>query len=178
MTHRTLSSPSPVSSEAVTGTVGATSTSVDRAKTIEVYAGTAAEPAAVWQLLTAARTWTTGADFDGATDQASGLASPLSTGAVRAFRAGPVTSRETVLALEPHRHLAYDYVGSLPYRWYRGEITLMARPAGTQIRWRAAFQPRRRFLGPVLRIFMTVVVRRTVHRLAAAAAAVPSAPSA
>jgi uncharacterized protein YndB with AHSA1/START domain len=47
------------------------------------------------------------------------------------------TSVERIVAAEPSRYLAYEVIGGLPVRNYRGEVTLTPVDGGTRVRWSA-----------------------------------------
>jgi hypothetical protein len=142
-------------------------------RTIEVAAEarSTAPPEAVWRLLADVTTWPTWAGFAEATYEREGDPPPHGVGAVRRLRIGRLRSRETVLAFEPPHRFAYDYVGTLPYRTYRGDVELSPDGAGTCIAWRCAFTPKTAVLGPPLRLLMRRVLRDVSTRLARAAEA-------
>lgn len=138
----------------------------------QVYAGawSPAAPADVFALLEDVTTWTQWAGFNEASYEREGDPSPHGVGAVRRFRAGPLSSRETVVQFEPGRRLAYDYVGSMPLRDYRAEVVLARHAGGTRITWQAAFSPAWPLTGPMLRWIVTLILASTATRLAEAAA--------
>lgn len=91
-------------------------------------------------------------------------------GAVRRLRIGRLRSRETVLHFEPDEHLAYDYVGTLPLRAYRADVTLTATDSGTTIHWHSEFTAKVSLTGWLLRRGLTRVLSTLSSQLAEAAA--------
>lgn len=136
---------------------------------VHVSAWSPAVPADVFALLEDVTTWTQWAGFKEASYERGGDPSPHGVGAVRRFRAGPLSSRETVLQFEPGRRLVYDYVGTLPLRNYRAEVVVARHAGGTRITWHATFSSAWPLAGPMLRRFMTKVLGLTATRLAKAA---------
>jgi len=92
---------------------------------------------------------------------------PGGVGAVRriAARVGP-TVVERITAFEPGRRLAYEALGGLPFRGYRGVVDLRARGAAeTEVTWTLSARPR----VPVLeRLALAGVTRLLLSRFAAA----------
>lgn len=136
---------------------------------VDVSAWSAASPEEVFDLLADVTTWTTWAGFKEATYEREGERSRHGVGAVRRLRAGPLSSRETVLEFEPGRQLVYDYAGSLPFDHYRGEVRLTREGGGTRIAWHAEFSPAWPGTGSLLRLFMAEVLGSVATRLARAA---------
>jgi len=88
-------------------------------------------------------------------------------GEIRRFRSGRVTSRERVVALEPPRRFAYEFLSGLPIRDYRAEVTLApTAEAGTAIRWRSSFRAKIPGTGWVLRRSLTRFIAKTAEGLA------------
>lgn len=110
-------------------------------------------------------TWSDWAGFDESGYDEEGSPDRHGVGAVRRLRAGPLRSRERVLAHEPPTHLGYDYDGPLPIRDYRADVTLTEIPGGTRVRWRAAFTPTLPLTGTPLRLLLTRVLRRCLTGL-------------
>ena len=88
-------------------------------------------------------------------------------GEIRRFRSGRVTSRERVVALEPPRRFAYEFLSGLPIRDYQAEVTLApTAEAGTAIRWRSSFRAKIPGTGWVLRRNLTKFIAKTAEGLA------------
>lgn len=155
----------------MSGKGGRTATTI----VVEEHADSAAAPEAVWPLLADVTTWARWARFDEAVYEREGMPAPHGVGAVRRFRAGRLRSRETVLAFDPPAHLAYDYVGSLPFAGYRADVTLTPHGGGTRITWRSEFRGRYPLTGPLLRALVTRILRDVASRLARAAEGAPGA---
>jgi hypothetical protein len=109
---------------------------------IEHTATTTAEPSAVYALLREGATWTTWGPLDSFELERPGAGEPEGLGAVRIFRSGRVTGRDTVAELVPDRRFSYTHVSSLPIRDYRADVDLEPTPQGTTIRWVSSFAPK------------------------------------
>ena len=103
--------------------------------TVQVQDVSAAQPEQVWAVLTDVRDWPRWSAFDEAR-----VLSGEGVGQVHELRAGKVTGRERVTALEPPRRMAYELLAGLPLRDYRAEVVLEPTGEGTRIRWRADFR--------------------------------------
>jgi hypothetical protein len=148
-------------------------------KSVHVTAESRATPSQVWTLLADGPSWTRWAGFDKVGYDREGDPAPHGLGAVRRIRIGRLTSTENVLAFEEDRRLSYDYVGTLPFKTYRADVTLTAVEGGTLIDWRSQFTTKYPFTGALLRLVMTRVLADISKRLAAAAEGVaPDEPSA
>lgn len=143
-----------------------------RRRLFQVYVSvwSPATPAGVFALLEDVTTWTQWAGFAEASYERAGDPSPHGVGAVRRLRAGPLSSRETVLQYEPGRRLVYDYVGTLPLRNYRAEVVIARHARGTRITWHATFSSTWPLAGPLLRRTVAKALRSIATRLAQAAA--------
>ena len=129
---------------------------------IDVEASSSAAPERVWALLADAGSWPTWAPFDEAQ-----VESGQGVGEIRRFRSGRVTSRERVVALEPPRRFAYEFLSGLPIRDYQAEVTLApTAEAGTAIRWRSSFRAKIPGTGWVLRRNLTKFIAKTAEGLA------------
>lgn len=138
---------------------------------VVVTARAEAPPAAVWALLADVTTWPDWAPFDEARYLAAGAPDPHGVGAVRLLRAGRLHGRETVERFEPLKRLSYSYVGSLPVKDYRADVTLSPDGAGTLITWRAHFRMKLPLTGWLLRPLVRKVLKDVASALAGAAAA-------
>lgn len=138
-------------------------------KFVHVTTESKAEPGQVWALLVDGPSWTQWAGFDEVDYEQEGTPAPHGLGAVRRIRIGRLTSTETILTFEQGRKFSYDYVGTLPFKQYRADVTLTASDAGTLIDWRSQFTPKYPFTGVLLRTVMTRVLTDISTRLATAA---------
>jgi hypothetical protein len=109
---------------------------------IEHRATTTADPATVYALLRDGATWPTWSPIDSFELEREGDDEREGVGAVRVFRSGKVTGRDTIAELVPDRRFAYTHASSLPVKNYRGEIDLEPTGDGTAIRWVSAFDPK------------------------------------
>lgn len=142
---------------------------------VKVHADSTAAPDAVWRLLADVRTWPDWSRFDEADYEREGDPPPHGVGAVRRFRTGRMWSRETVLTFDPPARFSYDYVGSLPIRDYRADVTLSALDdGGTRITWQSRFTGRYPLSGPLVRLLLTRVLRELATQLARAAESSPA----
>ena len=129
---------------------------------IDVEASSSAASERVWALLADVGSWPTWAPFDDAQ-----VESGQGVGEIRRFRSGRVTSRERVVALEPPRRFAYEFLSGLPIRDYQAEVTLApTAEAGTAIRWRSSFRAKIPGTGWVLRRNLTKFIAKTAEGLA------------
>jgi uncharacterized protein YndB with AHSA1/START domain len=138
--------------------------------TFTVHARSDAPPQAVYRLLADGATWPRWSPIDGFDLEREGRDGGESAGAVRAFRTGPVRSREELLELRPDEALHYTALSGLPIRGHRAEVTLTADGAGTAITWYEAFEPKLPGTGWWLRWFLGRFVQRCADGLAAHAA--------
>ena len=146
---------------------------MSKLQVIDVEAHSTAPRPVVWRLLSDVTTWPTWADIDEATYDQPGEPPPHGLGAVRRLRIGRLRSRETVLLFQPDQHFAYDYVGTLPLRDYRADVTLTETGTGTTIRWHSEFTSKIPLTGWLLRRGLTRVLRTLSGQLADAAAERP-----
>jgi hypothetical protein len=118
---------------------------------IEHTATTTADPATVYALLREGATWPVWGPLDSfelerpGEDEAEGL------GAVRVFRSGRVTGRDTIAELVQDRRFSYTHVSNLPMKNYRADVDLTPAGDGTEIRWVSAFDPKFPGTGALLR---------------------------
>ena len=118
---------------------------------IEHTATTTADPATVYALLRDGATWPVWGPLDSfelerpGEDEAEGL------GAVRIFRSGRVTGRDTIAELVQDRRFSYTHVSNLPMKNHRADVDLTPAGDGTEIRWVSAFDPKFPGTGALLR---------------------------
>ena len=105
---------------------------------IEVTERTVADPATVYALLRDGSTWPVWSTIDSFELEREGDGEPEGIGAVRIFRKGRYTGRDTVVGFTPDRSFSYAHKG-LPVRDYRGDIELTPTAGGTSIRWRISY---------------------------------------
>src|SRR4051794_38127103 len=118
---------------------------------IEHTAVTTADPATVYALLRDGATWPAWSPIDSFELERPGADEPEGIGAVRRFKNGRVTGRDTIVELVPDRRLSYTHVSSLPVRDYRGDVDLEPVAGGTEIRWVSTFAPKVPGTGALLR---------------------------
>lgn len=92
-------------------------------------------------------------------------------GAMRVFSTGPFRTREQVVEVTPPRHFSYVMVSGLPIRNYRADIDLEARPDGTLLHWRAAFEAKVPGTGWLFRSYLKRFLQQSATGIAAAASA-------
>jgi uncharacterized protein YndB with AHSA1/START domain len=132
---------------------------------IDVHASSAAPPERVYALLADVRTWHEWAPFDEAE-----VESGQGVGEIRRLRKGRVRSKERVVALEPPRLFAYEFLSGLPIRDYRSEVTLDPSPeGGTAIRWHSTFRAKVPGTGWTMRWSLNRFLAETADGLARAA---------
>jgi hypothetical protein len=138
---------------------------------IEHRATTTAAPATVYALLRDGSTWPTWSSIDSFELERPGADEREGVGAVRVFRGGRVTGRDTIAELVPDRRFAYTHTSNLPVRDYRGEIELEPTSTGTAIRWVSTFEPKIPGTGWLMRRALDGFVAGLVNGLAEHAAA-------
>ena len=133
---------------------------------IEHTATTTADPATVYALLREGATWPVWGPLDSfeldrpGEDEAEGL------GAVRVFRSGRVTGRDTIAELVQDRRFSYTHVSNLPMKNYRADVDLEPAGDGTRIRWVSAFDPKLPGTGALLRRGLDGFVSKLANGLA------------
>ena len=133
---------------------------------IEHTATTTAGPATVYALLREGATWPVWGPLDSfelerpGEDEAEGL------GAVRVFRYGRVTGRDTIAELVQDRRFSYTHVSNLPMKNYRADVDLEPAGDGTRIRWVSAFDPKLPGTGALLRRGLDGFVSKLANGLA------------
>jgi hypothetical protein len=136
---------------------------------IDETAESSASPAAVWELLADATSWSDWGAWSSAELVREGTPAPGGVHAVKKLKKFPTTTVEEVTVFEPQRKLGYEMRSGLPLRDYRGEVTLMATGGGTEIRWRSEFEPKVPGTGSFYGLVLGRFIADTVKRLAAAA---------
>jgi Polyketide cyclase / dehydrase and lipid transport len=137
---------------------------------IEHHATTTADPATVYALLRDGASWPEWSPIESFELEKPGSDEPEGVGAVRVFRAGRVTGRDTIAELVADRRLAYTHVSNLPIRDYRAAVDLEPTADGTAIRWVAEFAPKIPGTGPLLRRGLNGFVKGLTDGLAERAA--------
>lgn len=121
----------------------------------------------MFDALVRAGTWPSWSPIDAA--EAEGGGGPgerQDVGDVRIFRTGRAVARERVVGLVPDRRFHYDNTGG-PFRSYQGTVEPAEAPrGGTDITWRAVFEPKLRLSGPFWRWYLTRFMQRTADGLA------------
>jgi hypothetical protein len=110
--------------------------------TFEVSAWSEATPQAVYDLLRDGASWPRWSpigSFALEREGGAGGAGGESLGAIRAFKTGPVTSREELVLLEPGRAFSYAALSGMPIHSHRADVKLTERDGGTAITWREDF---------------------------------------
>ena len=138
---------------------------------IEHEAITSADPATVYALLRDGASWPVWGPLDSFELERPGADEPEGVGAVRVFRSGRVTGRDTVAELVPDRRFSYTHVSSLPVRDYRGDVDLEPVAEGTRIRWVSEFDPKISGTGALMGRALDGFVAKLAHGLAEHAAA-------
>ena len=91
---------------------------------IEKHATTTADPATVYALLRDGAGWPGWSPIESFELERPGADEPEGLGAVRIFRSGRVTGRDTIVELAADRRFSYTHVSSLPIRDYRADVEL------------------------------------------------------
>lgn len=138
---------------------------------IEHHATTSADPATVYALLRDGAGWPTWSPIESFELEREGAGEREGLGAVRVFRSGRVTGRDTIVELVPDRRFSYTHVSSLPIRDYRADVDLSPTADGTAIRWVSTFEPKLPGTGWLLRRGLDGFVAGLTHGLAAHATA-------
>ena len=144
---------------------------------IEHTATTTADPATVYALLRDGATWPVWGPLDSFELERPGEQEPEGLGAVRIFRSGRVTGRDTIAELVQDRRFSYTHVSSLPIKNYRADIDLTPAGDGTEVRWVSAFDPKVPGTGVLLRRGLDGFVSKLAHGLADHAASLSQVAS-
>ncbi len=98
-----------------------------------------------------------------------GSPEPNGAGAVRAFRTGPVSTREEVTVFEPPHRMVYRLLSApLPIRNYRSEMILVSDEGdeSCQLHWDSWFDVVIPMTGGILRSFMASAVAKMAAGIA------------
>lgn len=101
--------------------------------------------------------------------EATGAEQRDGVGAVRFLGAGPVGTREEVVAFTPNKHLAYGIVSGLPVRNHRADVRLRDEDGRTSVVYEGRFESALPLAGPVLGLVMKGAIRTLVASLEKAA---------
>ena len=143
---------------------------------IEHTATTTADPATVYALLRDGATWPVWGPLDSFELEHPGDdGEPEGLGAVRIFRSGKVTGRDTIAELADGRRFSYAHESNLPIKNYRADVDLSPAGDGTTIRWVSAFDPKIPGTGWLMRRGLDGFVAKLVAGLAAHAASLRAA---
>ncbi|MEA2313105.1 MAG: hypothetical protein QOE28_3073 [Solirubrobacteraceae bacterium] len=141
---------------------------------IEHHATTTADAATVYALLRDGASWPSWSPIDSFELEREGDGEREGVGAVRVFRGGRVTGRDTIAELLPDRRFAYSHVSNLPIKDYRGEVDLLpvdGGGGGTEIRWVSTFSPKIPGTGALMRRGLADFVGKVADGLAKRATA-------
>jgi hypothetical protein len=133
---------------------------------IEHTATTTADPATVYALLREGATWPVWGPLDSFELERPGEQEPEGLRAVRIFRSGRVTGRDTIAELVQDRRFSYTHVSNLPMKNYRADVDLTPAGDGTTIRWVSAFDPEFPGTGALLRRGLDGFVAKLANGLA------------
>ena len=133
---------------------------------IEHTATTTADPATVYALLRDGASWPVWGPLDSFELEREGEGEPEGLGAVRVYRSGRVTGRDTIAELVQDRRFSYTHVSNLPIKDYRADVDLTPAGEGTTIRWVSAFDPKVPGTGALLRRGLDGFVAKLVNGLA------------
>jgi len=142
-----------------------------RLREIHIRALTAADPEAVYRLLTDGSTWPQWSPIETFELEQPGVPPPEGVGAIRMFRRGRTTGRDQIVQLVPNRSLTYTSSSTLPVRNYVGVVDLEGVPGGgTAIHWHSSFVPKLRGTGWILQRGLARFLEQCTHGLAEHAA--------
>jgi hypothetical protein len=137
---------------------------------VDVSARSSASREAVWALVADPRTWSDWGAWSSAEVLREGTPAPGGLHAVKRLKAFPTVVTEEVTVFEPPARMGYELRSGLPLRGYRAEITLEDAPGGgTDVRWRARFEPKLPTTGALYQRVLTRFTADAAERLARAA---------
>jgi hypothetical protein len=118
---------------------------------VEKTATTTAGAATVYGLLRDGASFPVWSPIESFELEREGESEPEGIGAVRIFRSGKVTGRDTIAELVENRRFAYTHESSLPIKNYRASVDLTPVDGGTEIRWVSEFDPKIPGTGALMR---------------------------
>jgi uncharacterized protein YndB with AHSA1/START domain len=118
---------------------------------IEKTATTTADPRTVYELLRDGASYPVWSPIESFELEREGEDEPEGIGAVRVFRSGKVTGRDTIVELVENRRLGYTHVSNIPVKNYRAHVDLTPTGEGTEIRWVSQFEPKIPGTGKLMR---------------------------
>jgi len=134
-------------------------------RTIEAVATTSGSPAAVWELLADASSWTRWGSWSKVEVEGGG---EQGQGAMRVLVKAPFRLRERITEWVPGERMAYELMDGMRVRGYRAVVTLEeSADGGTVVRWRSSYDR----AGPLTALILRLAVRDACRRLARAASA-------
>lgn len=122
-----------------------------------------APPEIVWEVMTDHQLYSRWSPSSRVDLEVEGSPHRNGVGAVRAFRTGPVSTREEVTAFDPPHRMAYRALGMpLPVRNYRSEMVLVGSEDGAScdLHWDSWFEVVIPLTGGILRQFMASAVAK------------------
>lgn len=122
-----------------------------------------APPEIVWEVMTDHQLYSRWSPSSRVDIEVEGSPDRNGVGAVRAFRTGPVSTREEVTAFDPPHRMAYRALGMpLPVRNYRSEMVLVGREDGKScdLHWDSWFETVIPLTGGIMRQFLASVVAK------------------
>lgn len=122
-----------------------------------------APPEIVWEVMTDHQLYSRWSPSSRVDLEVEGSPYRNGVGAVRAFRTGPVSTREEVTAFDPPHRMAYRALGMpLPVRNYRSEMVLVGSEDGAScdLHWDSWFEIIIPLTGGILRQLMASAVAK------------------
>ena len=117
---------------------------------IEVQVDVAAEPREVWARYAECEHWPEWTRVKEVVVRQPGDPSPYGLGSIRVVRVGGLAIEEETLAFDPPKRLAYRITEGAPLKNHDAEVLFEPTESGTRVTWRARFQPRIPFTGPLV----------------------------
>jgi uncharacterized protein YndB with AHSA1/START domain len=137
-----------------------------RVQEIEVEREFCAPQQEVWDVYTDHAGWSAWAGFQKSWLEVAGSPDRNGTGAVRGFSSAGVRVFEEVVEFEPPKRMTYRVVrGGGPMKDHLGEVVFEPDGAGTRVIWCCRFNSKVPGLGPLMRFFVTWILRRALEGL-------------